>query len=144
MEILTWHKSYNIGAADIDRQHRDIFRLINRVHQALASETTTEKTGDILTQLMTDVRGHFADEEKVMERAAYPLLPKHRQKHQELMATLKPLMARCGENGNIVATRLLAFLKDWWQKHILEDDARIGRHLRTNGTQARGAEISQR
>ena len=81
---LQWQEAYECGDPVIDDQHRELFGLANALLAAAASNSG--QTIPSLEALIAHVRGHFADEEAILEGAGYPGLDMHKRAHRRLLA----------------------------------------------------------
>jgi hemerythrin len=87
--------------------------------------TAKEKMGATLGALASYTVEHFEAEERMMVDIAYPGLPEHRRKHEELVRQVGRLVAD-HEAGRLTLPLTLArFLVDWLRHHIEEEDMRM-------------------
>ncbi|MCR6630769.1 MAG: methyl-accepting chemotaxis protein [Magnetospirillum sp.] len=83
---------------------------------------------------MDYTRTHFAREEEMFARWAYPGVEMHKKAHERLLATAAGLQAKFREDGSeTVADEVFEFLRDWLVKHILGDDALYANFFRSLG-----------
>jgi len=122
MTRLVWNEEYSVGDAEIDRQHQDIFSLIDRLEShdidAAAMAVTFEKL-DIY------VREHFALEEEKMQACNYADLEAHLRQHDEFrdwLQTAKNGLNEAGDGGVAMGQNVHDFLKEWFLSHILYAD----------------------
>lgn len=129
MSLFTWADSYSVGVSAIDNQHKQLVVLLNELHDAMGRGGGNEAIDGILDRLVQYTKLHFADEERLMARAAYPKLASHKQIHEELTAEACRLQAafRAGRMG--ISIEVLKFLRDWLQQHINGSDKEAGRYL---------------
>ena len=67
---------------------------------------------------------HFTAEEEFLESSGYPDLKAHKELHEKLIAEMES-MERAAARHDFTAVEarpLLGFLKNWWIKHINEED----------------------
>ena len=82
MDQLEWDDYMSVGVDDIDEQHKDLIKAINRLYEVVMRgdigemRTARRKALDDLDHY---VRHHFASEERFMEKISYPLLDEHRK-----------------------------------------------------------------
>jgi hemerythrin len=125
MAFAEWEERYETGNAAIDDQHRHLFELVNDLHDALMAGTAKEKMGATLGSLASYTVEHFRGEERMMVDIAFPGLPEHRRKHEELASQVRRLVAD-HEAGRLTLPLTLArFLVDWLRHHIEEEDMRM-------------------
>ncbi|RMF47003.1 MAG: hypothetical protein D6751_03700 [Deltaproteobacteria bacterium] len=124
MTIVAWNESFVTGVVTIDQQHRQLFDILNRLHDkslnAHADRTDLQASLDRLDQY---ARFHFAEEERLMEAGNYPDLDPHRQSHErfrEKLAGLKQL----AEEGDLreAFAASLSFLLEFLVRHVQQED----------------------
>lgn len=72
MSIIEWHEGFAVGIADLDDDHRLIFKHIQRVHDALTEGTPPSTVRQVSAGLIEGVAKHFAAEEALMARLRDP------------------------------------------------------------------------
>lgn len=125
---ISWKPDYEIGIPEIDRQHMRLVELINNLYEAMENGTTAE-TEKVLRGLVDYTVTHFAAEEKLQERHAYPGQEAHKKLHAALVVEVLGYLERfqAGEPG--VEASLMWFMKDWLLDHIKTQDAQIAMHI---------------
>ncbi|GAM07893.1 putative protein [Geobacter sp. OR-1] len=94
---IEWQDSWSSGNALIDKQHRVLFDMSNNLLDLSLSQADALEMNSRLDELFTHIKGHFADEERILAQAGYPELELHAQLHSQLMEEyqyLKALMDR--------------------------------------------------
>ena len=69
-DLITWDSSISFGIDAIDKQHRHLVDLVNKLHQAMRSRAGRSVLGATLGELAQYTIEHFADEERMMQAAA--------------------------------------------------------------------------
>lgn len=145
---LVWNdQRHGIGIAAIDGEHRHMIELINRINDLLCDKNQTEAAWKTLDELLHVTQEHFVHEEQLMARNGYPAMPDHVEEHHKLLEQIRNLIGEGRPPSQVRAGLVTAFLADWAELHILEDDSKLGQFLaareaggRTaamNGTSAR-------
>jgi hemerythrin len=127
-EHLQWDPKFLVGVSAIDDQHRALFALVNLLYQSL-KQGPKEDIADLLAELQSKAAEHFATEEDLMTRSAYPGSPGHRAVHDRLRQQLRQLMLKVAKDRALSDGDVLPFLRDWMAHHISEEDKRLGSHL---------------
>ncbi len=127
---MEWKENYNVGIAIIDNQHRKLVAEIDLLQKAVTSNTITGKIALTLRFIVNYVHHHFAEEEAVMKSVGFPELDKHRDLHTNLTNEVKAIQINIKKGKPINAKELIDFLIEWLNKHILEEDLKIGSHVR--------------
>jgi len=129
MAFLEWYDSYSVHVDEIDRQHKQLVAMINRLHDSIAQNKVEETVGQVLIELVDYTKRHFADEEHLMIRIGYPDLPQHRAHHDKLRHQLAEILKRLRDNDRLTIFELMGFLRAWLVDHILREDKKIGQMI---------------
>lgn len=125
---IEWDPNLAIGIDDIDAQHRELFRRLDRLLEASAARTTATEVGAMLDFLGDYVREHFATEEKLMDALEYPAAAEHRAEHVEFARELVGLRARHAEEGGtaLLVIKVTSRATQWLRDHIYRTDKQLG------------------
>lgn len=126
---LEWKNSYKIGHEEIDAQHQQLFKLINKVLEAKDKGALTAGA----MALFQYTREHFAHEEQLMKRLNYPAMAGHQAQHDSLISRLNEVAARIA-NDTLDHAVLEAFLSDWLLTHIATTDIKLAAYIQASGT----------
>lgn len=130
---IEWTKDLATGVDEIDDQHKELFKRINRLLDACHQGRGKEEIDDLMRFLSDYVVDHFGTEERLMDRYDYPESLSHRSQHEnfkERFSDLREDLLRSGERlVTIIGTNQL--LGDWWINHIGKVDKALGAFLRT-------------
>lgn len=133
--ILDWHPKYETGIKVIDKQHRNLMELINRLHDALATDNSEELVAGVLRELVRYTQNHFSCEERAMRRLGYPHIDRQKLEHAALTIQVREKLLKLRSGNDITTRELLAFLQQWWTNHLLKEDVHLGhwvKYLRKN------------
>jgi methyl-accepting chemotaxis protein len=111
----------------MDRQHQRLFDLINQFYDALQDGKSKDVLSKTLTELVSYVDIHFADEENLMRQIRYPALAAHQTKHRRLVDHVKKLFSDFQAGRPVNSLNLADFLKNWLVQHIQKEDKQYGR-----------------
>ena len=126
MQELEWSEDLNLGIEEIDADHRQLVAVLDELFVACLEEQGRDVLGEILARLVDHTRGHFAREEAVMERHAYPGLGAHRREHALLIVQVLEIQRIFEKSADqALNNEMLTFLKDWLIDHIQESDGKI-------------------
>ncbi len=129
MPFLEWYDSYSVRVDEIDRQHKQLVAMINRLHESISQNRVDETIGQVLIELVDYTKRHFADEEHLMIRIGYPELQQHRAHHDDLRRRLAEILKRLRDNDRLTIFELLGFMRAWLVDHILKEDKKIGQMI---------------
>jgi hemerythrin len=128
---VEWDPSLALGHAEIDGQHKEIFRRFGALVLAIRSGDAAE-IGVLFEHLGEYVSQHFAAEERVMAETAYPGAGVHAAQHARFAREYRELLAlyeAAGPTaGILVKTR--TWIEGWLRTHITGVDQALAAHLR--------------
>lgn len=134
-QTLAWQDHFSVGVMGIDRQHRELLVRVNAVFEAIAAHASGEQIESLVTFLKGHVHTHFACEEKLMRRHAYPGYARHLAEHQRFMdelAWIDELYVRAGACA-VIAARTATFLSTFLADHFQREDRALADYLRAGG-----------
>lgn len=79
MPIAKWDDSYRTGHVLVDRQHQELFRMVNELHDAIIEGKGNDVLAPTLKKLAKYTVEHFRDEEVLMASINYPMLVPHKK-----------------------------------------------------------------
>jgi hemerythrin len=127
MSFFQWSDKYLVHIPEIDADHRNLFALANRIHDHIEDGADQPAVLRALGHLVDYVEGHFSREEKLMERVAYPDIVAHKKTHRMLEQIVHSMHRIYRHEPDAVdPDKLLEFLRDWLQNHILKSDMQYG------------------
>ena len=121
VSTLEWSETYSVDLPELDEDHKVLLRLLNRCINATKQNTNNNALDTILDELLSYTQYHFEREEKIMEVCEYPQLDKHKSIHHFFINVLTQYKSEY-QRGELAAEKLLAFLRDWLNVHILGTD----------------------
>ena len=133
MALFEWNNDLCIGIKKIDDQHKYLFSLINRLHEAMRSGQGNTILEEILGELVKYTETHFKDEEELMQKYGYPELAAHQEKHQAFVKQIQEHQAKFKVSKLGVSVEVMVFLKDWLVKHISGTDQLYAPLLKEKG-----------
>lgn len=123
MTFIAWPDQYALRVPALDDDHKLILDWVNWLRAALDRTDPTDQIVHGLHGLNDDIQEHFEREEELMKRHGYPFLDAHREQHRLLNRDLHAVRKLfTADADSIDMERVLAFLKAWWQNHILRSD----------------------
>ncbi len=122
-------EDYLVGIDLIDREHRELFRIVGKANQLVKSydfSSSYDKINEILNELRAYTEEHFRDEEEYMEYIHYEGLAAQRRAHGAFIDKLKTIdLDEIEDNPQEYLQKLLEFLIGWLVNHILNTDKKI-------------------
>lgn len=130
MSLFLWKKSYEIGIAEIDMQHRRLVGYVNELADAMMARQGHRAAPHVLEELVDYIQLHFTAEEKVMRETHYPQVEEHCREHLEMTGKILDFRTKFAIERALDPAELLNFLCDWLKNHIIVSDKDFGRYLR--------------
>jgi len=126
---LTWEERYNIGIEIIDREHRKLFSILNKLFRfGHTEEKSRFACQEAIKYFKEHAVQHFADEEAYMASIHYPGLGPHRRIHKDFRERMLPALESELELTHFSHTAIQHFLcvcAGWLIGHTLIEDHMI-------------------
>jgi hemerythrin-like metal-binding protein len=129
MAPLEWKDDYSVGVPAVDHEHRELIGLVNRLHEALASEKPDTEVAEIFGDLFRAISAHFALEERFMREQRYDQTTEHKADHEQLLDELRDIMDDHRDGEGHSEERLTASIDAWFATHFKTHDARLHSRL---------------
>lgn len=134
---MEWTEDLSVGVAKIDEQHKELFRRINSLVDAIKSKTCKYKISDVIRFLEDYIIEHFSEEEGFMTRHGYPDYAAHKALHEEFMQSFAELKVGLEEieggkkpGSYDLSVETNQIVVDWILNHIARVDKRLGVFLK--------------
>lgn len=122
-------EEYQTGIELIDAEHRELFRIIDKVNQMVRSQVDKSDVAaimNILHELQDYTQSHFADEEEYMESIHYDKIEVQKRAHAIFIEKFDTITAEeIEKNPQEYMESLIEFLLGWLIQHILHLDKKI-------------------
>lgn len=126
---LVWEERFNIGVDVIDREHKKLFRIINKLFAFGEDEEKTQWVCQEGIKYFKDhAMKHFADEEAYMESIQYSGLKMHKRIHQDFREKTLPALERELEETDYspdAVSHFLGVCTGWLLGHTMIEDRAI-------------------
>lgn len=120
---------YKTGIYLIDKEHKELFRIIDKVNKMVHEQITEEdysEVMEILSELKTYTQFHFKDEEEYMESIHYEGLAAQKRAHAAFIEKIEDIKIEDIErNPQEYMETLIEYLLGWLINHILYTDKKI-------------------
>lgn len=144
MGLSDWSPKYTVNHPVMDDHHHSLFKLIDRLSEAIMEKKEKELIGETLGALIAYTKMHFAAEEDLMRQADFPGLPEHKEAHDRLVAQVQEFQRRYDEGDGTVMAEISQFLmSDWLVKHVLGMDELYAPYFKTAFPDAIGRNATQ-
>lgn len=127
--LINWNQSYSVGNLEMDKQHKKLIDIINKLFKSFKEGNAQNIFDDILNEMIEYANFHLNSEEKLLFKYDYPEKEKHEQLHQSFrnkIGELKQMMKNGSQDAHY---KLIEYLKKWWSNHILVEDMKYSEFL---------------
>jgi len=132
-KTFVWSDEYSVGIDEIDEQHKTLFAMVDKLHEAIMNKAGSAACRVILKELVDYTRVHFALEQTLMRVGKYPEYELHCRLHHELVEDVEALQQKIDSGHAAISFELLQFLRNWLTRHILSEDMKYGNFFRQGG-----------
>ncbi len=128
---MEWTEKLATGISTIDSQHKELFKRINNLVNAIKQQRCKSEIDGTIKFLDDYARLHFSEEEKHMRESNYGGLEEQREDHKKYLAALADLKEQAslpriqGGSYDLSATTNQVVV-DWIVDHIMKVDMRFG------------------
>ncbi|MBL0063105.1 MAG: hemerythrin family protein [bacterium] len=121
---LVWRSQMSTGLIWQDEQHKEIFRRIDMLLEAIELNKGASVVKELITFLKSYSLKHFADEEAYMDSHGCRTCVRHKECHEEFKTHLNEIITLYEHQGasTMVVLRLQTWLRDWLISHIISMD----------------------
>lgn len=128
---IEWDPTLEVGIEAIDEQHKELFRRLDRLLQAMQARQGAIEVGRLLDYLGEYVVTHFAQEETVMRDRDYPGYAAHKAEHEAFLEDFRMLRAEYLTSGpsTVITIRVTNRVTAWLREHIYRIDRALGLYL---------------
>jgi hemerythrin-like metal-binding protein len=126
MTACNWTEALSTGNAMIDKDHRHMITLIDKLHEATKSGKGHTIIALVFEELLSHTASHFGREEKLMREIHYAGFARHKAEHDELIAELMA-WKQSFESGMLeMSNEVFLALAEWLRRHIEASDQALG------------------
>jgi hemerythrin len=132
MSEIVWKEEYYIGIEEIDKQHMDFIKLINRFDILFGTGSYLRLQDRIMLEILKYFEYHSISEENLMIISRYPNVNDQEKEHKVF---IKLFHDKCYglKNGSINGRDIITYLFNWFLNHTQKEDRRFAEYIcRTN------------
>lgn len=122
MAYLDWNDNLSVNVPVIDGQHRELVRLINRLHDAMTQGQGQRVLGGTVDGLIEYAQIHFRTEERFFDASGYPDSVAHKKEHEDFVVKVTDFKQGFDEGRLMLSLDVMDFLAEWLVKHIQGTD----------------------
>ena len=135
-KFIEWQNEWSLGHAIMDRQHRHLAEIFNRVCELyfnIDGQTDSKQRSNQLHEQLNifyeKTKEHFNFENDLMLKENYPGHTEHARNHLMLLAELKHYTRHVEVGLDNINIDTLRSLKSWFISHIISDDKKFADFL---------------
>ena len=128
MGFIEWEDRYDVKVGAMNDEHRELMRLMNRLHELEVAKAPRAELGRALEELGSFTVEHFKHEEEYQASIGYPGLASHQKIHADLLAKFGAHKQDFDEGSGGLGEKFFHFLKFWLSAHIAGVDRKYGDH----------------
>lgn len=127
--MIEWSDKYKTGIELVDEQHKELFRLFNKIYDLYNNEFLIDKYDQIITaveELKDYTKYHFKTEEEYMISVRYNKFFEHKLKHEDFIKKIDSI------DYNIIdydqqsqLLDILKFVSNWLIEHVITVDKQL-------------------
>ncbi|TLS65643.1 bacteriohemerythrin [Mariprofundus erugo] len=129
-EIFPWDTNFETGIEHIDKQHKRLVDILNRLAAHLANRSHPSTLNSYFDELADYADYHFQSEEQVWEKYLPNdiWLTEHQESHGSFIEHVVALRQEEGEKPlDDVLQDIITYLSKWLAYHILDNDKRMAK-----------------
>ncbi len=129
MSILGWSKELSVDNVSCDAEHRKLFELLRKLHDAITIGCTRNTLNAIVADVLRTAELHFENEERLMKEHGYAGYETHKAEHEKIARDVRTLVAALTA-GKLVGKPDVALLPaQWLYSHIRTFDKLYTPHI---------------
>jgi hemerythrin len=118
MSLFEWNDEFSIGIAEIDSEHRELFRIAEKLHEGILNGTAEDELEVTYSQLAEQTRAHFETEDAILRKEGRPNVEQISREHIRLTEKVEALGRRLEKRQARLDMETLRFLRTWLDHHI--------------------------
>jgi hemerythrin len=122
MPMFTWYNKYSVNNEELDRHHKKLYNIFNRLYDNCSHTENNNCVKPILEELLSYADYHFKAEEKYMDDTGYKDIVNHTQMHCYFIERVIEMQQVENMNDYNLIKDLIVFLGNWLLHHVNEED----------------------
>ena len=124
-KLFTWYNKYSINNEELDKHHKALFDIINRIYENCVEVDNSINLEQIIQELISYSSYHFAAEEQYMRDTGFKDIDNHISEHE--IFTDRILQFTCDDNLNDCthSKELIVYLGNWLLNHVIVEDKKL-------------------
>jgi hemerythrin len=136
---MEWTEDLSVGVKRIDDQHKELFRRISGLEDAIRKAECKYTIDGTIQFLAEYAVSHFGVEEQFMADHRYPEYEQHKTQHKIFLRALAELKKQAAErrikgSSYDLSVETNRVVVDWIISHIMRVDKKLGAFMQTKET----------
>ncbi len=128
---VTWSNSLCVDVPEMDEEHRQFIARVNELNQAILESEDKATVARAMELMLSEAAHHFAHEEELLARWAYPDAAAHTARHAAIMAQFERVMKEFADTDISFVWALKGLrIKQLLVEHLLKEDMKYRDFLR--------------
>ena len=94
MSLFEWNDEFSVGIAEIDSEHRELFRIAEELHEGILNGTAEDDLEVMYSRLAEQTRAHFEREDAILRKQGRPNIEQMSREHLRLTQKVEALGRR--------------------------------------------------
>ncbi|MBO5241744.1 MAG: hemerythrin domain-containing protein [Lachnospiraceae bacterium] len=124
-----WDRTMETGLADVDTQHKQLFKIGRDLEQLLRIQcigVTDKQLLDIVCELRDFTAYHFYVEERMMDEMSYPRITEHKKYHKRCSDFITGLdLPKIKAQPMEELKKIRDEVQEWIMNHVLSEDCKM-------------------
>lgn len=134
MAYIDWKDDFSVNIKQFDNEHKNIVNMLNSLHEAMKLGKGRDSLAPLFDKSLNYAKEHFVNEEKLMQKSAYPDFEAHRKEHLKFISCIDDFKKEVNTpQGVLLSSKVMNFLKDWLINHIGKMDKGYSKHMNSKG-----------
>jgi hemerythrin len=118
MSLFAWKEEYCNGIAEIDSEHRDLFRIAEELYDGILNGAAEDDLEVVYSRLAEQTRAHFEREDAILRTRGHSNVEQISREHLRLTQKIEALGRRLEKRQARLDMETLRFLRTWLDHHV--------------------------
>jgi len=124
MELYIWDKKYSVNNEELDKHHKNLFDMINKLYESCLKNDNRLTLGTIVEEIDNYTNYHHLAEEQYMRSIGYKDINKHILEHNMFSDRIAKLKRKPHILEIVVSKEFIVHLGKWLLDHVIELDGK--------------------
>ena len=137
MPLLNWKPEYSVNREDMDRNHQEMFHILNSVYDNLMNSRESGFLLPSIDRLSAIAKYQLLMEEQFLREMHVPDIDHHIAEHREFTESIEMIRNDCNDNHLEASKELIILLGEWLFNHVLKEDRKYSHLMGIPGTEGK-------